>query len=194
MYEIALHKPQFLGGKRLIVSEYIWRRSIFRFSKYNFFLNFFFKKLSYFSLFLQSKNFNFLDEANFRYDNFRNSSASFNLVKFSNDTWTNSSNYFFCEFKILGLGLRLKKASELNLKTIRLDLGYGHYIDYFLPLEIKCIRRKKKFVIFSYDLLMLNNVIRHLEDLKPLNPYKVRGLKNIRRVLILKVGKKQSQR
>jgi hypothetical protein len=73
-------------------------------------------------------------------------------------------------------------------------LGYGHYIDYFLPLEIKCIRRKKKFVIFSYDLLTLNNVIRHLEDFKPLNPYKVRGLKNIRRVLVTKIGKKQSQR
>jgi ribosomal protein L6P/L9E len=194
MLEIVSHKPQFLAGKRLFVSEYIWRRSIFRFSKYNFFLNFFFKKLSYFSLLLQSKNFNFLDKANFRYDNFQNSITSFNLIKFSNNTWTNSSNYFFCEFKILGLGLRLKKASELNLKTIRLDLGYGHYIDYFLPLEIKCIRRKKKFVIFSYDLLILNNVIRHLEDLKPLNPYKVRGLKNIRRVLVLKIGKKQSQR
>jgi hypothetical protein len=194
MPEIASYKPQFLDGKKLFVSEYTWRRSIFRFSKYNFFRNFFFKKLSYFSLLLQSKNFNFLNQANFRFDNFQNSMDSFNLVQFSNSTWTNSSNYFFCEFKILGLGLRLKKSSELNLKTIRLDLGYGHYIDYSLPLEIKCIRRKKKFVIFSYDLLMLNNVIRHLEDLKPLNPYKIRGLKNIRKVLILKTGKKQSQR
>jgi len=194
MYEITSYKPRFLTGKKLIISEYIWSRSIFRFSKYNFFLNFFFRKLSYFSLFLQSKNFNFLDEANFRYHNFQNSITSFSLVKFLNSSWTNSLSYFFCEFKILGLGLRLKKASEVNLKTIRLDLGYGHYIDYFLPLEIKCIRRKKKFVIFSYDLLTLNNVIRHLEDFKPLNPYKVRGLKNIRRVLVTKIGKKQSQR
>jgi len=194
MHEITPYKPQFLGGKKLLISEYIWRKSIFRFSKYNFFLNFFFKKLSYFSLFLQSKNFNFLAEANFRYKNFQNSILSFNFVTFLNNNWSNSLNYFFCEFKILGLGLRLKKASELNLKTIRLDLGYGHYIDYFLPLEIKCIRRKKKFVIFSYDLVMLNNVIRNLEDLKPLNPYKIRGLKNIRKTLVVKIGKKQSQR
>jgi ribosomal protein L6P/L9E len=187
-------KSQNFTGKKLVIANRFWDRSIFRFSHYNFFLNFLFDRLTYFSLILQTKNFNFLHESKFQKFNFEKTFFSFKLVKFLNNNWSNSGNYFFCEFKILGLGLRLKKSSELNLRSISLDLGYGHYIDYFLPPEIKCIRRKKKFVIFSYDIIILNNTVRNLENFKPINPYKIRGLRNIRRILVTKVGKKQSQR
>jgi hypothetical protein len=181
-------------GKKLTLLSYIWERSIFRFSKYSFFLNFFFSRLTYFSLLLQAKSFNFFDEANFRYSNFKKTFEFSKLVAFLNSRWDNSENYFFCEFKILGLGLRMKKTNQQNLRSVSLDLGFSHYIEYPFPLEVKCIRRKKKFVIFSYDVVILNNVIQHLENFKPLNPYKIRGLKNVRRLLVTKVGKKQSQR
>jgi ribosomal protein L6P/L9E len=194
MKNLQAFKSQNFSGKKLIISDHLWQRSIFRFSCYNFFLNFLFKRLTYFSLILQTKNFNFLDESKFQNSSFEKAFFSHKLVKFLNNDWNNSKNYFFCEFKILGLGLRLKKSNELNLRSISLDLGYGHYLDYFLPLEVKCIRRKKKFVIFSYDIIVLNNIIHNLESFKPISPYKIRGLRNVRKLLVTKIGKKQSQR
>jgi ribosomal protein L6P/L9E len=194
MKSLILNKSKDLQGKKLSLSVRTWTRSMFRFLKRSFFPSFFLSRLSYFCFLLQSKNFNFLDLTNFRSYNFSKDFLSGKLVKSTNNSWENADKYFFCEFKILGLGLRLKKSTELNLRSINLDLGYSHYINYFLPPEVKCIRRKKKFVIFSYDLIVLNQVIQHLEKLKPLNPYKIRGLKNIRRILVTKIGKKQSQR
>jgi len=102
-------KPLHLSGKKFTLSDCIWRESIFKFSKYRFFLNFFFNRLTYFSLLLESKNFNFLDSANFHYKTFPALFSSPKLIKILNNNWKISENYYFCEFKILGLGLRLKK-------------------------------------------------------------------------------------
>jgi hypothetical protein len=181
-------------GKKLSLEVKHWNNTIYKFSKYNFFLNFFFLRLTFFSFLLQSKNFNFMFNHNFYYTRFKKNFLNFNLLPSTSLGWGFTDIYFFCEFRIIGLGLRFKRSFKNNLKAIKFDLGLGHFIYYFLPLQVKCIRRKKKFVIFSYDLLCLNNIIKHFEFFKPLNPYKIRGLKNVRKNVKIKIGKKQSQR
>jgi hypothetical protein len=187
-------KPNDVVGKKIEISVFFWKKIIFRFSKYNFFLNFFLTKTNHFSLLLQSKNFTFLAKNNFDFINLKKILENFKILNFSNYNWKNLKTYFFCEFRILGLGLRLKKGLGENFRAVKLDIGHSHYISYILPPQVKCIRRKKKFVIFSYDLLIINKIIRHFENYKEVNPYKIRGLKNLRKSIRVKSGKKQNQK
>jgi hypothetical protein len=106
----------------------------------------------------------------------------------------NIGNFFFVQYRIYGLGFRLKKSSLYGLKVLRFEIGFGHFIYYFLPNNIKCFKRKRRFFIFSDNLYLLRQIKKHIDSFKPLNSYKIRGLKDLKYNIKLKKGKKQSKK
>lgn len=101
---------------------------------------------------------------------------------------------FFIQYRIYGLGFKLKKSSLINGRLLRFEIGFGHGIYYKLPINIKCLKRKRRFFFFSDDYHYLNFVKNHIDNLKLLNPYKIRGLKNVKYEIKMKKGKKQSKK
>jgi ribosomal protein L6P/L9E len=101
---------------------------------------------------------------------------------------------FFVEYKIIGLGFKVKKTEFEQLKILKFDIGYSHYIKFILPENIFFFRIKKRFLLFSNDLMTLNLVSKQIKNLRKLNPYKLRGLKNEKDFFRIKPGKKQNKR
>jgi ribosomal protein L6P/L9E len=106
----------------------------------------------------------------------------------------NLGNFFFIQYRVYGLGFRIKYSSLNNSRSLCFEIGYGHGIYYILPLEVKCLKRKRRFLIFSNDLQILNYTKMHIDNLKLLNPYKIRGLKDLKYEIKMKKGKKQSKK
>ena len=103
-------------------------------------------------------------------------------------------NIFFIQYRIYGLGFKLKKSSLFNGRLLRFEIGFGHGIYYKLPTNIKCLKRKRRFFFYSNDYHNLIFVKNHINNLKSLNPYKIRGLKDVKYEIKMKKGKKQSKK
>ena len=101
---------------------------------------------------------------------------------------------YFVEFRIIGLGFKVKKSGFLKTRSLKFDLGYSHTIRLVLPQNIKIGRVKRRFYIFSNDFSALQIFSRQIKLLKQVNPYKLRGLKASNEVLKMKPGKKQTKR
>lgn len=104
------------------------------------------------------------------------------------------SQGFFVEFRVIGLGFRVKKSGFSMTRSLKFDLGYSHTIRLILPKNVKIGRVKRRFFIFSNDLGTVNVFSRQIKLLKQLNPYKLRGLKVSSEELKMKPGKKQTKR
>jgi hypothetical protein len=103
-------------------------------------------------------------------------------------------NVFFVQYRIYGLGFKIKKSSLMHGRFLRFDLGFGHGIYYRLPLQIKCLKRKRRFLFYSTDFHCLVFLKKHIDSFKLLNPYKIRGLKDLKDEKKMKKGKKQSKK
>ena len=106
----------------------------------------------------------------------------------------NLGNFFFVQYRVFGLGFRIKKSSFYNTRSLRFDIGFGHGIYYSLPMAVKCLKRKRRFFIYSDNLFILNFIKIHINNLKLLNPYKIRGLKDLKHEIKMKKGKKQTKK
>lgn len=106
----------------------------------------------------------------------------------------NLGNFFFIQYRIFGLGFKIKKSSLQNIRSLRFEIGFGHSIYYPFPNDIKCLRRKRRFFIFGYNLTRINYIKKHINKFKLLNPYKIRGLKDLKYQIKMKKGKKQSKK
>lgn len=101
---------------------------------------------------------------------------------------------FFVQYRIYGLGFKIKKSGLLNGRSIRIDIGFGHSIYYRLPSVIKFLKRKRHFLLYSTNFTHLVFVKNHINNFKLLNPYKIRGLKDLKYDIKMKKGKKQSKK
>lgn len=106
----------------------------------------------------------------------------------------NLGNFFFVQYRIYGLGFKIKKTYLFNTRSLRFEIGFGHGIYYILPSNVKCLKRKRRFFLFSDNFNELQFVKNHINKFKLLNPYKVRGLKDLKKQLKMKKGKKQSKK
>jgi hypothetical protein len=101
---------------------------------------------------------------------------------------------FFVQYRIYGLGFKIKKSSFNCGRSLRFDIGFGHGIYYKLPMQIKCLKRKRRFLLYSTNFCSLIFTKNHIDHLKILNPYKIRGLKDLKHEIKMKKGKKQSKK
>lgn len=101
---------------------------------------------------------------------------------------------FFLEFRIVGLGFKVKKGAYSLLKFVKFDIGFSHFIKMSLPSLIKFGRTKKRFMLFSNDHTTLKIILKNIQNLRKHNPYKTRGLKLTGLKTRVKPGKKQNKR
>ncbi len=106
----------------------------------------------------------------------------------------NLGNFFFVQYRIYGLGFKIKKSYLSGTRSLRFEIGFGHGIYYILPSNVKCLKRKRRFFLFSNDFNQLQFIKSHIDKFKLLNPYKIRGLKDLKRQIKMKKGKKQSKK
>jgi ribosomal protein L6P/L9E len=101
---------------------------------------------------------------------------------------------FFLEFRIIGLGFKIRKGSLFSEKFIKFDIGFSHFIKFPVAKMLRIGRTKKRFMLFSSDYHMLSIILKNIQNLRKHNPYKMRGLKLTGYKIRLKPGKKQNKR
>lgn len=106
----------------------------------------------------------------------------------------NEDNFFFVKYRLYGLGFKMKKIVFQNQRLLSFEIGLGHRVVYLLPEVVKCFKRKRHFFIFSNKQFILNNISLHFSKFKSLNPYKIRGIKDVKLNMKMKKGKKQGQK
>jgi len=95
-------------------------------------------------------------------------------------------------FKIIlnlkGKGLRIQIKNKNNLY---LKLGYSHKIFLKIPqnIWIKISDRRRNILIYSFNYVLLKNLIVKLKTYYPLSLYKIRGFHNDNELLKIKKGK-----
>lgn len=150
---------------------------------------------NYFPFYFQ-KNLIFFNTFIFLNPNFHQNSVGLNslLTKLLKIFLKGLSQGFFCEFRIFGLGFKVKKSSYKTGHSLKFDLGYSHILRIELPHNIKFFRVKRRFLLFSNDYFILTIFKKHIYNFRLLNPYKLRGLKLTGMVYKSKQGKKQNKR
>ena len=144
----------------------------FFFIIYNFYLFFFFKKNFFFFFKFYINKINVIFSIFTKYILFLNSIFLFNY-----NYYQFFLSLFFLDFWLDGLYYRVKYYKNYNI--LGFILGFNHYILYKLPKKIKvCVHMKKRrFFLYSFDLLLLNNIGLELVNLKYPNLFKGKGLK-----------------
>jgi len=87
-----------------------------------------------------------------------------------------------------GKGLRIQLK---NNNSIYLKLGYSHKIFLKIPknIWIKISDRRRNILIYSFDYVILKNLIIKLKNYYPLSLYKIRGFHEFNEILKIKKGK-----
>jgi len=81
----------------------------------------------------------------------------------------NSSKIFFFKLKLRGLGYKI--FSYVNRKLIRFFFAYNHFYYLHVPINIFFMRLKRKFIFFSNDLALLNDLFIKILSLKKMDFY-----------------------
>ena len=104
---------------------------------------------------------------------------------------------FFLEFKIIGF-FKFRKHSFLYRNQIffyvAFFLGYSHSIYFNVSLTCKFLRGKRRFFFFTVFKQDFIEIIRQVFKFKPLNVYKIKGLKTIYNTVKIKPGKQKQQK
>ena len=101
---------------------------------------------------------------------------------------------FFLEYRMVGLGFKVKRSGNFLLRTIKFDIGFSHFIKVPLSSMLRMCRIKKRFLFFSIDYNTIKIVLKQIQNIRKHNPYKLRGLKLSGAKYRNKPGKKQTKR
>ena len=102
---------------------------------------------------------------------------------------------------ILGVSRGHEKILELsgvgfraNLKgdTLNLQLGFSHDINFKIPKDIKVVVEKQTIIrINGADKELVSKIAADIKSLKPVEPYKAKGIKEKGQFVLRKEGKKK---
>jgi large subunit ribosomal protein L6 len=129
--------------------------------------------------------------------------------KESNKLWllseNNSKNHFYIamlnkliwgvykgyaiKLNIIGVGYKV----FLENNKLLLKIGFSHNVYYEIPKDVTIKILNQKLVtlsIFGCDLQRVTQVAAEIKSLKPIEPYKGKGIKYFNEIIKLKVGKK----
>ena len=105
----------------------------------------------------------------------------FNMVK-------GVSEGFECKLELIGVGYR----AAAKGKVLNLSLGFSHPVDYSLPEGLTAETPSNTEVILrSADKQQLGQVAAEIKALRPVEPYKGKGIRYAGERVILKEGKKK---
>ena len=90
--------------------------------------------------------------------------------------------------ELSGVGFR----ANLKGETLNLQLGFSHDINFKIPKEIKIIVEKQTIIkISGVDKELVSKIAADLKSLKPVEPYKAKGIKERGQFILRKEGKKK---
>lgn len=99
-----------------------------------------------------------------------------------------SSMFYTIRFKIKGLGLKFKKLTK-NLYYFFFNYTNMYYM--YIPADILVKRRKKRIILLSRNLTKLKTIFTEILLLKNIGPYRLRGFKYPRQIILLKKKNKK---
>ena len=90
--------------------------------------------------------------------------------------------------ELSGVGFRANLKGEI----LNLQLGFSHDINFKIPKDIKIIVEKQTVIkINGVDKELVSKIAADLKNLKPVEPYKAKGIKERGQFIIRKEGKKK---
>ena len=90
--------------------------------------------------------------------------------------------------ELSGVGFRANLKGEL----LNLQLGFSHDINFKIPKEIKITVEKQTIIkINGVDKELVSKIAADLKNLKPIEPYKAKGIKERGQFVLRKEGKKK---
>jgi ribosomal protein L6P/L9E len=101
---------------------------------------------------------------------------------------------FFLEYRMVGLGFKVKRSGNFLLRTVKFDIGFSHFIKVPLSSLVRLCRIKKRFLFFSIDYSTIKIILKQIQNIRRHNPYKLRGLRLTGAKYRIKPGKKQTKR
>lgn len=104
------------------------------------------------------------------------------------------SQGFFLEFRMVGLGFKIKRGGNFLSRNVKFDIGFSHLTKLSFSPLIKLCRIKRRFLLFSVDYSSIKILLKQIQNLRKHNPYKMRGLKLTGGKFRVKAGKKQTKR
>ena len=77
-------------------------------------------------------------------------------------------------------------------ETLNLQLGFSHDINFKIPKEIKIAVEKQTIIkISGVDKELVSKIAADIKSLKPVEPYKAKGIKERGQFVLRKEGKKK---
>ena len=90
--------------------------------------------------------------------------------------------------ELSGVGFR----ANLKGETLNLQLGFSHDINFKIPKEIKITVEKQTIIkINGVDKELVSKIAADIKSLKPVEPYKAKGIKERGQFVLRKEGKKK---
>jgi len=99
-------------------------------------------------------------------------------------------SYFFEKIKFKGKGYRI--AFQRKKKMMTFYFGHSHDTIFIFRWVLIKKPHKYKFIIFNNNLQKLKHLNKKILQIKPLNIYTKRGLRNFRQIVYKRKGKKSS--
>ncbi len=90
--------------------------------------------------------------------------------------------------ELSGVGFRANLKGEI----LNLQLGFSHDINFKIPKEIKIVVEKQTIIkINGVDKELVSKIAADIKSLKPVEPYKAKGIKERGQFILRKEGKKK---
>ena len=90
--------------------------------------------------------------------------------------------------ELSGVGFRANLKGDL----LNLQLGFSHDINFKIPKEIKIVVEKQTIIkISGVDKELVSKIAADIKNLKPVEPYKAKGIKERGQFVLRKEGKKK---
>ena len=90
--------------------------------------------------------------------------------------------------ELTGVGFR----ANLKGETLNLQLGFSHDINFKVPKEVKISVEKQTVIkISGVDKELVSKIAADIKNLKPVEPYKAKGIKEKGQYVLRKEGKKK---
>ena len=90
--------------------------------------------------------------------------------------------------EISGVGFR----ANLKGEVLNLQIGFSHDVNFKIPKEIKIIVEKQTIIkISGVDKELVTKIAADIKNLKPVEPYKAKGIKERNQFVLRKEGKKK---
>ena len=103
-----------------------------------------------------------------------------------NNAVTGLTKGFSIKLEIVGKGWR----SAVKGDTVNLQVGHSHPVNYKLPKEVTATQENPgNFTLYSFDKQLLGQVCAEIQKFRPVEPYKLKGIRREGQYLRHKVRK-----